>query len=157
MRWIVLPLLVLGLGGCDLARDVFGGAEPAPEPLAAPGPTEAPDTLTGLGSGEQTADALDQTTPDEQRAAATPAAGGSALGMTVASLGNPAESGFWLKTPLVQQESAGRVEYNGQSVQVTLQPLGGPATAGSQMSLSAMRQIGAPLTDLVEVSVFTAG
>jgi hypothetical protein len=37
---------------------------------------------------------------------------------------------------------------------VTLLPIPGASTAGSRMSLDAMRQIGVPLTELVEVTVY---
>ena len=78
------------------------------------------------------------------------------LGRTVASLGNAAEPGLWLKTPLVQAERSGRVFYpeTGKSVAVTLIPIEGPLTAGSRLSLAAMQELGAPLTGLPEVDVF---
>ena len=90
-------------------------------------------------------------------AGAEPQAGG-ALGTTVASLGNPAEPGLWLKTPLVNREQQGQVRFpqTGQSAEVTLIPLDGPVTAGSQLSLAAMQAIGAPLTGLPTIEV-TAG
>jgi hypothetical protein len=60
-----------------------------------------------------------------------------------------------LETPLVQQEQPGRiVGPGGGEVRVTLLPIPGAATAGSRMSLDAMRQIGVPLTELVEVTVY---
>lgn len=76
-----------------------------------------------------------------------------ALGNTVASLGNPAEGGLWLKTPLVKDEQMGQVAYGGKTVDVTLIPIKGTATAGSRMSLQAFQALGAPLTELLEVSV----
>lgn len=84
------------------------------------------------------------------------AAGNGSLGTTIASLGNPAEAGLWLKTPLVGQERAGRVVFpqTGKTVSVTLIPLEGPKTGGSQLSLSAMQAIGAPLTELPTIEVF---
>jgi hypothetical protein len=75
------------------------------------------------------------------------------IGITVASLGNPAEAGLWLKTPLVIAEQSGRVIYKGKTAVVTLIPIEGVATAGSRMSLQAFQALGAPLTDLVEVKV----
>ena len=104
----------------------------------------------------RTAEALD-TTSIEQRAeaAASPAETTTPLGKTVVSLGSPTEPGFWLKTPLVQLESPGRVTNpaNGKSSAVRLIPIEGPATAGSRMSLAAMRLIELPLTELGEVEV----
>lgn len=77
------------------------------------------------------------------------------LGRTVASLGNAAEPGLWLKTPLVPVQGPGHVRnpVTGLSVAVTLIPLQGPATGGSQLSLEAMRALGIPLTDLPEIEV----
>lgn len=75
------------------------------------------------------------------------------LGRTIASLGNPAETGLWLKTPMVQTEQTGRVSYNGTTIDAILIPIDGAATAGSRMSLQAFQALGAPLTDLVEVNV----
>ena len=74
---------------------------------------------------------------------------------TVAGLGDPSRPGLWLETPLVQSEGQGRVRLlsGGASVAVALLPAPGPATAGSRLSLSAMRQLGAPLSDLVELEV----
>ncbi|MEQ6203641.1 hypothetical protein ABMC88_11360 [Sulfitobacter sp. HNIBRBA2951] len=106
----------------------------------------------------KTQDSLDTTTQEQRAKAAapaTPAAESKLLGTTVATLGSPTEPGFWLKTPLVKTETAGRVtnKSNGKSSAVTLIPIDGPATAGSRMSLPAMRLIEASLTDLTEVEV----
>ena len=77
------------------------------------------------------------------------------LGHTIASLGNPAETGFWLKTPLVDRITRGSVihENSGASVNLILLPLESSGT-GSQMSLSAMRALGLALTDLPKLTVF---
>ncbi|MEL7092164.1 MAG: hypothetical protein AAFN94_10570 [Pseudomonadota bacterium] len=91
--------------------------------------------------------------PDEE--ATAPELSVGTLGRTVASLGNAAEPGLWIKTPLVQSERPGRVFYpeTGKSVAVTLLPIDGPVTAGSRLSLQAMQELGAPLTGLPEVDV----
>lgn len=122
----------------------------APDPVltSAPPPPKA----------AKTQEALDTTTSAQRAQAAapvTPAATSKSLGTTVASLGSPTEPGFWLKTPLVKTETAGRVtnKANGKSSAVTLIPIDGPATGGSRMSLPAMRLIEASLTDLTEVEV----
>jgi hypothetical protein len=88
-----------------------------------------------------------------------PAVPGGALGRTVASLGDAAQPGLWMKTPLVQVERPGRVMYpvTGKSVAVTLIPIAGPVTAGSRLSLQAMYELGAPLTGLPEIEVFAGG
>ncbi|MBY6166488.1 hypothetical protein KUW14_11590 [Pseudooceanicola nitratireducens] len=75
------------------------------------------------------------------------------LGVTIASLGNAAEPGVWLKTPLVQQPGEGQVSYQGRGVTAQLIPIAGPATAGSRASLQLMQQLGAPLTGLPELRV----
>lgn len=103
---------------------------------------------------DATAETRDAATPAERQASA--AGGGVSLGTTVASLGDPSEAGFWLKTPLVQAASPGRVEYagTGQAVEVELRPSGTEAGGGSQISLAAMRALGAPLTGLPELRVY---
>ncbi|MDF1728634.1 MAG: hypothetical protein P1U53_12885 [Sulfitobacter sp.] len=147
----------IGLGGgaaqgqVNAPADPFKPAGEAPELTAE---TAAPPPP----SSAQTAEALDTTTPEQRAAASAPAAPSPALGTTVASLGSATEPGLWLKTPLVSEEQQGRVTNpaTGKSSVVTLIPLPGPATAGSQMSLSAMRLIGASLTELTEVEVSLA-
>ena len=86
----------------------------------------------------------------------TPAAPAPAgrLGTTVASLGSPTSPGLWLETALVAEPTSGRVEYNGQTVTVELRPSGGEPGSGSQISLEAMRALGAPLTGLPELTVY---
>lgn len=107
----------------------------------------------------RTAEALDTTTAAQRAAAAAPAATDRAearsLGRTVVTLGSATEPGLWMKTPLVETEAQGRVTNpaTGQSSLVTLIPLEGLRTAGSRVSLSALRLIGASLTDLTEVEV----
>ncbi len=168
-RILITSLLVLGVAGCGVADRLgldFGkrnraGAAPA-DPFVTgttdmSGTTLSPATAAPPPpAAARTAEALDTTTA-EQRAAATaaPGAPSSVLGRTVVSLGSPTEPGLWLKTPLVQTDTQGRVANpaTGQSALVTLIPLDGPATAGSQMSLAAMRLIGVSLTDLTEVEV----
>ena len=84
---------------------------------------------------------------------AAPAPAGR-LGTTVASLGSPTSPGLWLETALVSEPTTGRVEYNGQTVTVELRPSGGEPGSGSQISLEAMRALGAPLTGLPELIVY---
>lgn len=86
-------------------------------------------------------------------AVATSAKASGPLGITVAALGSPTETGLWLKTPLVKVQQKGRVTYRGKTENVLLMPVDGPATAGSQMSLQAFQVLGASLTDLVQVKV----
>nr|WP_246849340.1 D-galactarate dehydratase [Rubellimicrobium arenae] len=102
-----------------------------------------PPAVEGIAVGE----------PAPTAVSATPRPAGQ-LGTTVASLGSPANPGLWLETPLVSEPTQGRVEYNGQSVALELRPSGGEPGSGSQISLEAMRALGAPLTGLPELTVF---
>ncbi|MWD28001.1 hypothetical protein E0K89_010990 [Aquicoccus sp. SCR17] len=138
---------------------VFSGPGPAGSDPAAPAAGQesaAPATAARPPASARTADEFDTTTEEERAAAAAPSEGGARLGTTVASLGDVAESGFWLKTPLVDAPAKGRVVYpgTGKSAEVDLIPIEGPADGGSRISLAAMRLIGAPLTDLPEIEVY---
>ncbi|KIC10114.1 hypothetical protein RA19_13275 [Leisingera sp. ANG-M1] len=77
---------------------------------------------------------------------------------TVASLGDPSLPGMWMETPLVaaEQQALIRTSRNTQAV-VTLKPVPGAETGGSRLSISAMRALGLPLTELAEVQVLPAG
>ena len=127
-----------------------GGSRPAARPAslqrAVPKPAQTAHTV------EQ----FDTTTSAQRADAVAPISGARKLGTTVGSLGNPAEPGFWLKTPLVTVAGKGRVEYpaNGKSVAVDLIPIDGPKTAGSRVSLAALRLLGAPLTGLPALVVY---
>lgn len=124
------------------------GARPAARPvtLQAKVPSQTAHTV------EQ----FDTTTKAQRADAVAPSRDARKLGSTVGSLGNPAEPGFWLKTPLVSKASKGRVEYpaNGKSVAVDLIPIEGPKTAGSRVSLAALRLLEAPLTGLPALVVY---
>ena len=146
-----LSLVALLLAGCNL-RDQR--AAPPPPPAAAPAATTTAASAVLQGAG-QTVAALDTTTPAEKAAAAKPASGGGKLGVTLASLGDATEGGFWIKTPLVKAGAKGRVvnPANGKTANVDLQPLAGGG-AGSQLSLAAMQALGVSLTDLPEIEVW---
>ncbi|QJF53139.1 hypothetical protein G3256_06505 [Roseobacter ponti] len=150
MRGLCAVLLFAGLSGCAdwqaNLETLWGAPVLAEEPEA-------------VAAGPATPEALDTTTPQEREAAVTSASSGAALGMTVASLGSPAEPGFWLKTALVQAETPGSVTepLSGRAVSVMLIPIEGPPTSGSRLSLAAMRVLGVPLTDLIEVEVRRGG
>lgn len=120
-----------------------------------------PGKTSGISSigapAAQGAEALNTTTRSErQQAAAAPAGGERRLGTTIASLGDPSQPGFWVKTPLVQSETQGRIvnPANGKSAKVRLIPLGGAAGGGSQVSLPALQLLGVSLTDLPAIEVF---
>lgn len=107
-------------------------------------------------SNARTVEEFDTTTAEAraEAVAAAPTAGETRLGTTIASLGSPTDPGIWLKTPLVTTAREGRIDYNGTSVAVELRPSGGVAGSGSQISLPAMRLLGAPLTGLLEITVY---
>ena len=97
---------------------------------------------------------FDTTSAADRAAAVAAPVGEQNLGSTIGSLGSPTEPGIWLRTGLVGELVQGRVVYQGKSVNLELRPSGGPATAGSQISLAAMRLLGAPLTGLPELTVY---
>ena len=108
-------------------------------------------------SARASAAQLNTTTAEQRAAAAKPsAAAETKLGTTVASLGNPTEGGFWIKTPLVKTKGIGRIvnPANGKSATVDLLPLSGDATGGSQVSLPALQLLGISLTDLPTIEVY---
>jgi hypothetical protein len=150
---VLLILPVALLTGCATPefQALFGTSPEAP--LAAPASevvTAPPPPATATTVAE-----FDTTSPAARDAAtAQSAAPEIALGMTIASLGSPTEPGIWLKTPLVTTLTAGRVMYQGKSINIELRPSGGAAGSGSQISLAAMRLLEAPLTGLPEMTVF---
>lgn len=76
------------------------------------------------------------------------------LGQTIASLGDPAQTGLWLETPLVGAEQSGRVTTkDGRSANLRLIPIAGEDGAGSRMSLSAYQALGLSPADLVPLTV----
>ena len=147
MKYAVL-FSALVLAGCTLPpfQDAFQAPQVAVEaPIAALPPPDA-----------RTVAQFDTTTA-EDRAAATAAptpAGESLLGTTIATLGSPSDPGIWLKTPLVTELLLGRVDYSGTSVNLELRPSGGEAGSGSQISLPAMLLLDAPLTGLLDLTVY---
>ena len=93
------------------------------------------------------------TTTAEQRETAASSSGGALLGTVTASLGDPAEPGFWVETGLVTEAGQGRVRYpaTGRSVSVELRPVSG---GSARLSLAAMRLLDAPLDDLAVVEIY---
>ena len=139
-----------GTGQPVIAGPVLKGTAPR-----TPGKNTSASSI-GVPAG-QSAAALNTTTEVERSAAAAAPAttGERRLGSTVASLGDPSQPGFWVKTPLVQSETDGRIvnPANGKSAKVRLIPLGG-AGGGSQVSLPALQLIGVSLTDLPTIEVY---
>jgi len=161
--WFVV-LLVMGCSQLDPSPSVREGSQSVTD-VSSAAPSEASQVAQAAGLDAptppqvaRTAEQFDTTTPEQRaevRVNSAPSPSEARLGRTVASLGDPAQPGFWLDTPLVSDAQPGRVTYQGQSAAVILRPIEGPATAGSRLSLPAMRVLGAPLTALVEVEVFT--
>ena len=160
-RFVSLAAL-LALAAC--AQNPQSASLPA---LEAAGPEQMRPKVRPAGLGRvvpkaaKTAEEFDVTTPQERAAAAAvPVEGGEKrLGLSIASLGDPTQAGFWIKTPLVSAPGKGRVVYpgTGKSVQVDLIPIEGADSAGSRLSLAAFRIIEAPLTELPEVEIFSGG
>ena len=161
-----LALLLLAAPGCAALRPG------APAPAAVLGPVAVPETpeevaavvaeagrREALPADRRTAEDFDTTTALEREVAVAAAAREAperALGATVASLGDAAEPGLWLETPLVAEAGPGRLAYGpaGTSVLVELRPSGGAAGSGSRASLAALRLLQAPLAGLPEIEVF---
>jgi hypothetical protein len=146
---LALPILVLLAGCAELGVTPHAGAPVAAVPVViAPAPPVA----------ARTPEQIDTTTAAERQAAAAVGSVGQSLGQTVATLGDPSEAGFWLRTPLVSQPGAGQVRSTatGASAQVDLIPTGGPPGGGSEASLALMRLLEVPLTGLATLEVFAA-
>lgn len=156
-----------GLQGVQLNSNVLQGLgggfpkQPAQNTVAPDAPPEVeaqPLDATASASDTQTTAAAAQpvSQPVAQPAAQTqpsaPSFNGG--GKTVAGLGDPGRDGLWMETPLVADPRRATVTApNGRSVVVTLEPISGDKGAGSRLSIGAMRALGLPLTELVEVRV----
>lgn len=172
---VAAMLTALALAACAPKQDAATKPAPVMQTMTDPAtgqPVIAGPVLTGTAPrtpgkstsastiGEpaaQTVSQLDRSTSAERaQAAAAPRGAEVRLGTTVASLGDPSQPGFWVKTPLVVSESSGRVvnPATGKSAQVRLIPLGGPASGGSQVSLPALQMLGVSLTDLPTLEVY---
>lgn len=153
---VLLTGLALILAGCGAVQGgLFGNRAappPAVEPEAAPEPGAIPEDA-------RTVEEFDTTSAGD-RAAALDGASATGeetnLGVTIASLGDVAQQGIWLKTPLVSKEAKGRVEVTstGKAVAVDLIPLDAAQGAGSRISLAAMRLLEVDLTALTEMRVY---
>ena len=163
-RFAATGAMALGvaLGGCTLTSvpdDVAPGVDAVAEASAATSgrtslrPLARPAGLRRL-PGAQNAALSPDAAISPQDSPKPPAKPGQ-LGVTIASLGDATQPGFWLRTPLVTAAQKGRVSYaaTGRSVDVDLIPIEGAETAGSRISLQAMMALGAGLTDLPELTV----
>lgn len=155
---LALILPVIGLAACtdaemttrkpaDTATTTTAATVTQTAATAAPAPRPA---------ARATAAQLDTTSAAQRAEAARPAtAAETKLGTTIASLGDPTQPGFWIKTPLVTAQASGRIvnPATGKSAKVDLLPLSGGGS-GSQVSLPALQLLGASLTDLPVIEVF---
>ncbi len=124
-----------------------------------PRPESLESRVSAPAAGATSVEEFDTTSNAERQAAtnvSADAGGERALGRTIASLGSPAQPGFWLETPLVSAAMPGRVVAlaTGESVLVKLLPAGMPEGAGSQVSLAALRLLGVDLAGLHEIEVY---
>lgn len=137
MRNYIILLTAVFLTACNLIPDGSGATDPV---LSAP---EAVETAPL----EDVA-----TSPDGDNVLAF-----TGTASTIAGLGDPTVPGLWMETPLVTAEQVARVRSaKGAEVTLTLRPIAGEASAGSRLSIDAMRALGAPLTELVELKVSAA-
>ena len=150
----MISSLVLGLGACGIVPSLAPEREVSGEARSEGVTTDI--LVRPRVRPEDLSTAAERQAAAQTAAEPSPVNANGSLGTTVASLGNPAEPGLWVKTPLVGAEQRGRVQYaeTGKSVSVRLIPLEGPRTAGSRLSLSAMQELGASLSDLPTVEIF---
>ncbi|MDJ0626905.1 MAG: hypothetical protein QNJ44_01495 [Rhodobacter sp.] len=173
MRYAVFLIAGLALAGCAGQREGFlsglrgeRAETPPPAPVATVPEGEVPVSegnpfdvaIVEPPADARTVEQFDTTTTEQREAVMveTPEPSDGRLGTTIASLGDPNEPGFWIKTPLVDAPASGRLLYvtSGRSVQVQLIPSGTSAGSGSQVSLAAMRLLDAPLAGLPELEVY---
>ncbi|MFS4582692.1 hypothetical protein [Phaeobacter sp. C3_T13_0] len=156
MRYFVLILSsVVLLGACGQLQwnsSVLGGGRPS---------STVVDPVSDTESTVPLAPGVEQSplgAADGQTASVGATLRYTGRASTVASLGDPSQSGLWMETPLVNSSQLARVRSpKGTEVTVTLRPISGDNSAGSRLSIDAMRALGLPLTELVEVQVLPAG
>ncbi len=161
LRLAMLAPLAL-MAACAQNVEMQGTKPPAPTAEEAAAQSAAATAAAAVKApvprgNARTAAEFDTTTKAQKaEAAKAPVAAETKLGSTIASLGDPTVPGFWVKTPLVKAEAAGRIvnPANGKSAKVQLQPLAGAASGGSQVSLPALQLIGVSLTDLPTIEVY---
>lgn len=138
-----LPLVICAalLAACarddDRARSDDAPAAEATAQTAAVTPAERPGT--------------------QQAAGAAVAQVGGRLGVTVASLGDPAAGGLWLRTGLVQAVQPGRVVDADSGAEVTLELRPGASGGGGRLSMAGFAALGRSVTELPRLEVFADG
>ena len=153
-RYFAIPILsLMVLGGCVTPPKTVTQPVPQTEPVETV--AVKPAVIKNTGAPIR-AEKLDVASKEERTEAvkAVPKSELKSLGGAIASLGNPAETGFWVKTNLVTSQQEGQVKYagTGKSVNVTLIPHDGD---GAEVSLSTMRTLEAPLTGLLTLEIFS--
>jgi hypothetical protein len=137
MLRVIPALALMSLTACSGGLNLFG-ARDAPDPVAVP--MERPpveDATAAVGPTDVGGE-------------------GQFLGFSVTSLGDAADPGLWLETPLVSEEGPGRVvAENGQSIAVTLRPSGGDDGSGSRLSLAGFQALGLALSALPTLTVIS--
>lgn len=151
--------LLTACNGVKWNSDILGGASHVPtstpgQPLDG-GDPGAPLSAIPSEAASDAALAVDVSAAIDANSSAVQGYSGRAS--TVASLGDPSIPGLWMETPLVRSEQLARLRSGkGKEVTVTLRPIAGETSSGSRLSISAMRALGAPLTELVELQVLPA-
>ncbi|MEJ6389512.1 hypothetical protein [Gymnodinialimonas ulvae] len=158
MRPIALGVAVLAMAGCSGGLGgMFEGGSAGSSPFARGDGGGGGAVITEPEVGE--AEAADIAPSDDALRADAVAEGDTAQGdavrgFTVASLGDAAEPGLWIETPLVDRERiATVVAPNGTTVEVAARPSGGAQGSGSRLSLAAFQALGLDLTSLPTVTV----
>ena len=165
-KWLGIVGGLSLLAGCADLEQAFGGPQTVSTPTlgatvessvdnAPMTAVSPPKVIKNTGAPKKT-EALDVATAEERKEAVTiePVSSEKKLGIAIASLGNPAETGFWVKSDLVSKPTKGRITdlSSGTQVNVDLFPAE-TAQSGTQLSLSAMRALGVSLIDLPEVQL----
>lgn len=164
MKQIILALSATGLLiGCNSLQwnsDILGGSQSSG---AQPVVTDPGAPLSAIPSDETSVGGAAALQPNSGAATTqvTPPSSTSSFqgrASTVASLGDPAIPGYWMETSLVSSEQLARLRSStGKEVTVTLRPAPAGSSAAGRLSINAMRALGAPLTELVEIEVLPAG
>ncbi|OIQ34529.1 MAG: hypothetical protein BM559_05875 [Roseobacter sp. MedPE-SWchi] len=166
MKQMIFALVpAVFLSGCNTLQwnsDILGGGGAAPVQAPQSDPGAPLSAIPGLETAQEGAMVQDPAAVSSSALGAGAGSGGALPGFqgraqTVASLGDPVIPGLWMETSLVTTEQIARLRSaNGKVITVTLKPAPGDGSAG-RLSISAMRALGAPLTELVEVEVLPAG
>ncbi len=160
MRPVALGVAVLAMAGCSGGLGgMFEGGSAGSSPFArgdgagGGGASAITEPVVGEAQAEDIAP-TDNDVRAEAVAEGDTAEGDAVRGFTVASLGDAAEPGLWIETPLVDRERVATVVApDGTTVEVTARPSGGAQGSGSRLSLAAFQALGLDLTGLPTVTV----